>query len=104
VEVDVPNETGLLKHGGFAKARILISQDENATTIPSAGLYSFAGIHKIFLLRDGTAHEIKVTLGEQSNDWVEIASPPLPVDSVVITSGQRQLSEGSPISVREFAQ
>lgn len=101
VEVDVPNETGLLKPGGFAKARILMSQDENATTIPLAGLYSFAGIHKIFLLRDGTAHEIKVTLGEQSNDWVEIASPPLPGDSVVITSGQRLLSDGILISVRE---
>ena len=101
VEVDVPNEAGLLKPGGFAKARILISKDENATTIALAGLYSFAGIHKIFLVRDGTAHEIKVTLGEQTLDWVEIASPTLPVDSVVITSGQRLLSEGIPISVRE---
>ena len=101
VEVEVPNATGLLKPGGFAKARILISQDENATTIHLAGLYSFAGIHKVFLVRNGTAQEIKVTLGEQSNDWVEIASPTLPSDSVVITSGQRLLSDGIPISVRE---
>ncbi len=101
VEVDVPNESGLLKPGGFAKARILISSDENATTVPLAGLYSFAGIHKIFLVLNGTAHEIKVTLGEQSSDWVEISSPTLPVDSVVVTSGQRLLSDGIPVSVRE---
>lgn len=101
VEVNVPNDAGLLKPGGFAKARILISKDENATTIALAGLYSFAGIHKIFLVRDGKAYEIKVTLGEQTIDWVEIASPTLPVDSVVVTSGQRLLSDGIPISVRE---
>ncbi len=101
VEVEVPNATGLLKPGGFAKARILISKDENATTIPLAGLYSFAGIHKVFLERNGTAQEIKVTLGEQSSDCVEIASPKLPGDSVVITSGQRLLSDGIAIAVRE---
>ena len=33
--------------------------------------------------------------------WVEIASPELPEDSVVVTSGQRLLSNGISISVRE---
>ena len=101
VEVDVPNQDRLVKPGGFAKARILISMDENATTIPLAGLYSFAGIHKIFVVQDGFAREIKVTLGEQTHDWVEIASPKLPEDSVVVTSGQRLLADGISISVRE---
>ena len=101
VEVDVPNQDGLVKSGGFAKARILISMDENATTIPLAGLYSFAGIHKLFVIQDGIAREIRVTLGEQTRDWVEITTPQLPKDSVVVTSGQRLLSDGIPISVRE---
>ena len=101
VEVDVPNQDGLVKSGGFAKARILISMDENATTIPLAGLYSFAGIHKLFVIQDGIAREIRVTLGEQTRDWVEITTPQLPKDSVVVTSGQRLLSDGIGISVRE---
>ena len=101
VEVDVPNQDGLVKSGGFAKARILISMDENATTIPLEGLYSFAGIHKLFVIQDGIAREIRVTLGEQTRDWVEITTPQLPKDSVVVTSGQRLLSDGIPSSVRE---
>ncbi len=101
VEVDVPNQDGLLKPGGFAKGRILIGIDENAATIPLTGLYSFAGIHKVFVVHDGIAREIKVTLGQQTSGWVEIAEPQLPNDSVVVTSGQRLLSDGMSISVRD---
>ena len=101
VEVDVPNQDGLLKPGGFAKGRILIGIDENATTIPLTGLYSFAGIHKVFVVQDGIAREFKVTLGEQTSVWVEIATPQLPNDSIVVTSGQRLLSDGISISVRD---
>ncbi len=101
VEVDVPNETAILKPGGFAKAKILIGRNATAATIPMTGLYSFAGIHKIFLVQDGTAREVRVTLGQQTNEWMEIASPSLPGDSVVVTSGQRLLSDGMSISIRE---
>ncbi len=101
VEVDVPNETAILKPGGFAKAKVLIDQKPSATTIPMAGLYSFAGIHKIFLVQNGTASEVRVTLGQQTNEWMEIESPSLPEGSVVVTSGQRLLSDGMPISIRE---
>ncbi len=101
VEVDVPNEDGHLKPGGFAKGRILIGIDENATTIPLTGLYSFAGIHKVFVVQDGLAREIKVTLGEQTGSWVEIDEPQFPNDSLVVTSGQRLLSDGISVSVRD---
>lgn len=103
VEVEVPNQDGALKPGSFAKARILIDIDPTATTVSHAALYSFAGIHKIFLVEQGKAREIKVVLGNQTTEWVEIASPRLPVDAVVVTSGQRLLSEGLPISIRDEA-
>ena len=79
----------------------MIGIDENATTIPLTGLYSFAGIHKVFVVQDGIAREFKVTLGEQTGVWVEIATPQLPKDSIVVTSGQRLLSDGISISVRD---
>lgn len=101
VEVEIPNRDGALKPGGFAKASILTKVDENAATIPLAGLYSFAGIHKIFLVDREIAREIQVRLGQQSRDWIEIASPELPPGSQVITSGQKLLSDGMPISIRD---
>ena len=101
VEVEVPNRNGALKPGGFAKANISVSINERATTIPIAGLYSFAGINKLFLIEQGLAREIQVTVGEQTDNWIEIISPPLPADAIVITSGQRMLSEGKPVTIRE---
>ena len=103
VEVNIPNQDGLLKPGGFAKAKILIGRDAKATTIPMHGLYSFAGINKIFLNENGVAKEIKVKLGDQTDEWVEIAEPALPENAMIVTSGQKLLSEGSSISLRSIA-
>ncbi len=101
VEVEVSNRDGALKPGSFAKASINVAVNDRATTIPMAGLYSFAGINKLFLFDEGVAREVQVTLGEQSDSWVEISSPPLPEGAVVITSGQRLLSEGKAVAIRD---
>jgi len=86
--------------GSFAKAKILIGRTDNAITIPLAGLYSSAGINKIFLADADTAREVRVTLGDQSGEWIEIASPALPATSRIVTSGQRLLADGTRISER----
>lgn len=103
VEVEVPNLDGRLKPGGFAKARIEVRAEDQATVVPLSGLVAFAGIYKIFLIEGDVAREFKVTLGEQAPDWVEIASPRLPAGSQVVTSGQRLLSDGMQVVLRESA-
>lgn len=94
VEVTVPNDSGLCKPGGFAKAQILVGEKEIAKTVPPSSLYSLAGIQKIFVIEGNIAKEVRVTLGEQTSDWIEIASPDLPANARVATSGQRLLSDG----------
>ena len=103
VEVNIPNQDGLLKPGGFAKAKVLIGNDAKATTIPIHGLYSFAGINKVFLFENGTAKEFKVKLGEQTDEWVEIVEPSLPSNGSIVTSGHKLLSDGTAISLRSNA-
>ncbi len=101
VEVQVPNSQGLLKPGGFAKAFIQTKKDPQATVVPLSALVTFAGINKVFLIDQGQAKAVPVTLGVQSNEWVEITSPRLPEKAQVITSGQTALAEGSKVIVRE---
>lgn len=101
VEVTVPNDSGLCKPGGFAKAQILVGETEVADTVPPSSLYSLAGIQKIFLIENGKAKEVRVTLGEQTTDWIEIASPDLPPNARVATSGQRLLSDGIAVVERD---
>ncbi|MBI3838384.1 MAG: efflux RND transporter periplasmic adaptor subunit [Planctomycetia bacterium] len=100
VEILVPNTQAELKPGGFAKTAIVTDLDEHAATVPLESLVNFAGVSKIFLVVDGHAKEVPVTLGVQDTEWVEIASPTLPENSQVVTSGQTVIADGTAVAVR----
>jgi multidrug efflux pump subunit AcrA (membrane-fusion protein) len=103
VEVEVPNADGKCKPGSFAKARILVGRTDNALTVPLGALYSAAGINKIFVVDGEQVREVRVRVGDQSSDWIEIAEPPLAPDAWVVTSGQRLLADGTRIALRSMA-
>jgi RND family efflux transporter MFP subunit len=100
VEIEVPNAEGKLKPGSFAKAAILTSLDSNVATVPLEALTTFAGITKIFVIENGHAKEVRVALGVQNTEWIEVADPPLPRGASVVLSGQSALADGTPIAVR----
>jgi RND family efflux transporter MFP subunit len=100
VEILVPNADGARKPGSFAKAAILTQLDSEAVTVPLTAVVRFAGVTKIFVAENGRAKTVPVTLGVQTTEWVEIAQPPLPHGTTVITSGQTALADNSPIAIR----
>lgn len=100
VEALVPNESHRLMHGGFAKAAIVTQQNDRAVTVPMQSLVSFAGITKVFRVRDGRAEEVQVKVGVRGDGWVEVLGDLEPND-IVATSGQSQLSQGAPIELRQ---
>lgn len=104
VEVQVPNPTGELKSGGFAKAAILTRTDPGAMTVPLTAPYSFAGTTRVFLVEQGKAKDVPVTLGMQTNEWVEVIQPKLPAGGQVVTSGQALLADGTEVTFRESAE
>jgi RND family efflux transporter MFP subunit len=100
VEIEVPNPTGELKPGNFARAAIHTRLDAEAATVPLSAVVRFAGVTKLFLAENGRAREVPVTLGVQTTDWVEIAAPALPRGGRVITTGQTALARDTPLAVR----
>lgn len=100
VEVLVPNPNRELKPGGFAKASIITQVHSQAVTVPLEAVVTFAGIVKIFIVEDGKAKEVQVTLGTQGTKWVEIATPALPPGAIVVTSGHSALADGTPVTIR----
>lgn len=101
VEVLVPNAQGELKAGAFAKASILTEEKPRAATVPLESLVSFAGTTKVFVVENGRAKAVAITPGHQSTDWIEVASPRLPENAVVVTSGQSAIVDGAPVTVRK---
>jgi RND family efflux transporter MFP subunit len=100
VEAHVPNKRGLLRPGGFAKAAIVISRESQATTVPIGADSTYAGVTKIFVVEGDKAHAIPVTLGLQGKGWVEVKGD-LPAVAQVVTTGQTQLAEGTPVVIRQ---
>jgi len=99
VEVLVPNNRGLLRPGGSAKAAIVISENAQASTVPIGSDFTFAGVTKIFVVAGDQAHAIPVKTGLQGDGWIEVIGD-LPDAAQVVTTGQVHLAEGTPIAIR----
>lgn len=99
VEAHVPNLDHRLKHGGFAKAEVIVGNAEQALTVPLEAVTRFA-VSKVFKIQDETAQEVEISIGTQGPGWVEALGGLQPTDTV-ITSGQSRLANGTRVTVRE---
>ncbi len=102
IEVTVVNREHRLMHGGFAKAEIVVSVASEARILPLESLVRFAGVTKVFRIRNGQAEEVLVRLGTRGPDWFE-ALGDLQTGDLVVTSGQSRLANGTPVSIRDDA-
>jgi RND family efflux transporter MFP subunit len=100
VEAHVPNPDHRLKHGGFAKAEVIVGTADEALTVPLEAVTRFAGVSKVFTVRDETAQEVEIAIGTQGPGWVEVLGG-LQAGDVVVTSGQSKLANGTRVTVRE---
>lgn len=102
IEAIVDNTEHRLKAGSFAKLGILTRVDEQARTVPLEALVTFAGVNKVFEIRDGKAHAVEVRPGIHGAGWVEVVGD-FQNEHQIITSGHSQLANGTPVRIREPA-
>lgn len=98
VEAVIPNAQRNLRPGSFARASILVGMSENVPFVPRDAVLSFAGIDKVFSIRDGKAVEHAVELGPTRGLTVAILSD-LNDAKTVAVSGLSRLSNGTPVSI-----
>jgi len=108
IEVAIPNPNRRLAPGSFAKAVVQTRWDADAILVPEEALVSFAGLTKVFVVRDGKAFavvvrptEVRMDLGQSGESKVlaEVVGAIRPGDQVV-TSGQTKLTDGAAVQVR----
>jgi len=97
VEAEVANRDGRLRPGAFAKAEIVASADRPAVLVPSAAIVTFAGIEKVFAVKDGRAVEKRIRTGRRAGDRVEILEGIAAGESVVVEPGN--LAGGQTVTV-----
>jgi RND family efflux transporter MFP subunit len=95
MEVEVANNAHILKPGMFTKVSVVLSENDNAQTVPSQAVVNFEGNPGIFAVdkNEPIAHFIPVKTGIITMDRTEILSPT--IDGAVVTLGQNLLTEGS---------
>ena len=97
VEAEVANRDGRLRPGSFARAEIVVEADRTAVTVPAGTVVTFAGLEKVFVVKDGKAVEKRIRTGRRSGDRVEILEGVAAGESVVADPGS--LVGGTPVTV-----
>jgi membrane fusion protein, multidrug efflux system len=90
VIAEVPNTSGELKGGLFAKGRIETGTRRNVIQIPRSALIGFNVAAKkagLYVVKNDIAHYVEAVTGALSGDQVEIASGLNPGDKLVVRGG-----------------
>jgi RND family efflux transporter MFP subunit len=97
LEAEVPNPGGLLKPGLFARVSVVKREDHDVPFVPETAVSYLAGITRVFVVADGTAHARTVTLGIRKDGFVEIVKG-VRAGEHVATSGLGQLQDGAAVT------
>jgi len=93
IEAVVPNESGELKPGLFATARIEQASQTPAVLVPSDAVRADAGVSRVFVVVGDTAEERIVTTGQTVEDLIELTSGVKAGDTVA-TSNVGRIADG----------
>lgn len=96
IEAEVDNRSGVLRPGSFAKAEIVTATTFDTIMVPASSIVTFAGIQKIFTIKDDKTVEKNVVVGKRDNDWVAIEGIDPGVE-VILSPGN--LVAGQPVTV-----
>jgi len=102
IEVVIPNDKHLLPPGAFASGLVQTRVNPQVVFVPLEAVVSFAGVNKVFTVKDNKAVEIVVDLGVRRGNLVEISKGVNPDDMVVI-SGTSKLASGVPVAIQSAA-
>lgn len=97
LEAEVVNASGRLRPGSFAKAVIQTARTDAIVTVPPDAVVNFAGIQKVFTIKDGKAVENTVLVGRRAADWVEITEGLKANQTIILAPGN--LAPGAPVTV-----
>lgn len=97
MEVEVANDSLLLKPGMFCKVTVVLAEKDSAQVVPSQAVVTRNGTSGVFVVKNGEsiAHYIPVELGIITPGKTEILTPAL--EGSVVSLGQHLLEDGSSV-------
>ena len=99
VRARLENPQQKLRPGMSARVRITLNSNARALLIPEQAIWPNGEQKMVYLVLDGKARLVPVTLGARQPGMVEVTSGVKEGDEVVI-AGQLKLHDGAPVSVK----
>ncbi|MDX2430493.1 MAG: efflux RND transporter periplasmic adaptor subunit [Bacteroides sp.] len=100
VEIKVPNSSGKLTPGMFARVNLILGKKE-ALVVPAISVLQQAGTNEryVMLHENGKARKVTVNIMSRQDDQLEIASPEIKGGESLIIAGQSHLENGNLVNV-----
>jgi RND family efflux transporter MFP subunit len=96
-EARLTGSDGRLKPGSFVQVRLITAKAAPVIALPSAAVYTVAGLNKFFTIEGGKAVERRIPEVLGSNGWVEIPEGTVPAGAVVAVSNVPLLTNGAAV-------
>ncbi len=98
----VQNPDLRLKASSFARGELVLERGVPTAVVPQDSIISYAGVTKVFVIENGTAHGRIVRTGRARDGLQEILEG-LKDGEQVVVSGQSKLVDGAPVAVQTGA-
>lgn len=100
IEADVPNPDLRLRSGLFAEGEIIVDPQAQTLAVPAEAVTEFAGIERVWLVRDGESVEHPIRTGRRRHNLVEILEGLSAGDTIVANAED---GHAGPVIVRHAA-
>jgi membrane fusion protein (multidrug efflux system) len=94
IEVDLPNRDRTLKGGMFARVALMVGVHRNAVQIPIDAVTRLEDNQYVYVVQNGTAHQVPVEIGARAENRVEIVKGLAGTEQVIV-SGKDLVSDGT---------
>lgn len=98
VTISVPAEVSGLLSGMFAEVTFHTDRADGVITVPSQAILTSGETRYVFVVEDGAAKYVEVTLGMMGSGVTEVTSG-LTAGQQLVTVGQSYLSDGDPVRI-----
>jgi RND family efflux transporter MFP subunit len=88
IEADVPNPDLELQAGLFAQAEITTDAGATALAVPASAVTQFAGVQKVWAVRDGKAAQATVHIGRRDGQRIEILGGVVAGDVILVDGSE----------------
>lgn len=98
IKIEVDNEKHEFYTGMFARIKLFIGENKQGLLVPKDALIKTGSVYHLFVVKDSTARRVKVKIGREKGDSVEVKGKIKVGDKVVVTNNEA-LSDKTKVNV-----